>query len=333
MDINCPHDNTFKSLMKDKRVARDFFKHNLPKNILPLIDLNKLEICPCSYVDDLLNSTASDILYKTEISGRKAYIYLLCEHQSYIDRWLPFRIWQYIIRIWADDIKQKTKKRKKGNNKNIENEPLLPLVIPMVFYHGKHPYTASTDILDLIDAPKELIDEFLFKPFHLIDMHKIEDETLREQHWAGVMSFVMKHIFERDFMPYVDTFLNMTFKMLLREKASAFNFYDTLLFYVLETGEIRQPDEFNKKIKTQTDKLKDNGVKSMKMADWLKEQGRLEGVVSFALNLLESKFGEIPNNYRQQIKKANVSTLQSLCQRMLQAKTLNELFETEQAAH
>jgi Putative transposase, YhgA-like len=38
--------------------------------------------------------------------GEYAYLYLLCEHQSIASPLMPFRVWQYMINVWADHLKQ-----------------------------------------------------------------------------------------------------------------------------------------------------------------------------------------------------------------------------------
>ena len=77
-----------------------------------------------------------------------------------------------------------------------------------MFYHGQAPYTGPRDIQSLIDAPEALIKR-LFDPFHLIDSHDLSDEALREQTWAGIMAFVLKHARARDFMIFIKPFIEM----------------------------------------------------------------------------------------------------------------------------
>lgn len=175
--IQSIHDKTFKHALKDIRVARDFFEEYLPKNVLALLNLETLKLSPNSYVDEDLNATSSDVLYEVQMhDNNTAFVYILCEHQSTIDPLMPYRLWSYMVRAWGDYLKQT------GNK-------YLPIIYPIVFYHGKEPYTGCRSLSELIKGPDEIIQEVLFKPFHLIDTHEIEDETLRERRWAGVLTF------------------------------------------------------------------------------------------------------------------------------------------------
>lgn len=72
----------------------------------------------------------------------------------------------------------------------------------MVIYHGS-PYQFKTNIADLVDAPKELVEQYFLKPFQLIDLNQIADETLKQSTWSGIMEFILKHIFERDMLPFL----------------------------------------------------------------------------------------------------------------------------------
>jgi predicted transposase/invertase (TIGR01784 family) len=193
--IQSPHDRCFKGAMADIQVAREFLGYYLPVVYRNAIDLNSLTLSPNSYVNQELALSSSDVLYKATIAGEEAYVYLLCEHQSTVDALMAFRIWQYIIAIWADHLKQTTDSKK------------LPLVIPLVFYHGQQPYTATRDIQDLIQAPAELIQQVLFQPFSLVDTHDLSDETLRSQRKAGILAFFFKHIFDRDVRSYLEPIL------------------------------------------------------------------------------------------------------------------------------
>src|SRR3990167_306780 len=86
------HDQFFRTVMSDKRVAREFLQVHLPADIQHAIDLDHLILQPRSYIDDVRKESMVDILYQTKIGGHEAYIYLLLEHQSTPDELMPFRI-------------------------------------------------------------------------------------------------------------------------------------------------------------------------------------------------------------------------------------------------
>jgi predicted transposase/invertase (TIGR01784 family) len=152
--------------MSDIRVARDFLEEYLPEIIQNCVNLQTLKLSQNNYVDEDLNAFSSDILYEVQLNdNRAAYFYLLLEHQSSVDSLMPFRLLTYMVRIWQDHLDQM-------------GEKTLPLIYPIIFYHGREPYYGSRSLSELIAAPPELVEEVLFKPFHLVDTHDISDLEL-----------------------------------------------------------------------------------------------------------------------------------------------------------
>lgn len=189
-NINNVHDKYFRAAMSNLRVAREFMEQYLPKDILAAIDLSTLSLQKESLIGADLKQLISDVLYKAKIKGRDSYIYLLTEHQSTPDRLMAFRLLHYICRITAHHIE---------NNRKDD----LPIVVPLVFYHGQTIYSHGTNLFDLFGEFKELAASVLLKPFHLIDVNRIPDEKLKQQVWSGVLTFMQKHIYAEDLLKYI----------------------------------------------------------------------------------------------------------------------------------
>lgn len=269
-----PHDQFFRTAMANPRVARDFLKAWLPKDICARIDFEKLEIQPRSYINDVRQESEVDVLFKTIIDNKEAYIYLLLEHQSKPDPLMPFRMLKYICNIMDDHLK--THKSKK-----------LPLIYPLVVYHGKQKYPFSTNLHDLIDAPKDLVDRFFLKPFHLIDLGSIEDEKLKQHAWAGVMEFALKHIFSRDILPWLNNIADLMHEL---EQSGGRDFLAIVLQYMIERGEISDKDAFFNLVDTKISH--EVGEQIMSLATQLKEEGRLEGKLEGELKIAKRMLEE-----------------------------------------
>ena len=147
-----PHDQFFRESMKDKRVSREFLKIHLPTELCALVDFDSLELQPRSHSNAVRRESIVDVLFKTQIAGKEAYIYLLLEHQSTPDPLMSFRVIQYTVNAIHEHLRRyKTTK--------------IPLIYPLVVYHGR-PYQFTTDINDLVDGPREIVDRYFLKPFH-----------------------------------------------------------------------------------------------------------------------------------------------------------------------
>lgn len=254
------HDYFFRKMMSDIRVAREFFSTHLPQDILSATELDCLELQTGSHIDDLRQETIADILFKTKIAGREGYLYLLADHQSSPDELMPFRILKYSCNIIDQHIK--------GGKSNR-----IPLVVPFVVYHGKQEWNYSTDIADLVDAPKELIDQHFLKPFHLIDLTRIEDAALKQHIWSGVMELTLKYIFARDMLPHLKEIMGLLKQL---EKTNGKSYAEIVLTYILDRGELGNKDIFLDLVRSElTPEL---GDKMMTIAEQLKAEGMQQGM-------------------------------------------------------
>ena len=80
--------------------------------------------------------------FKTKIEGREAYLYLLLEHQSTPDKLMPFRLLKYMCNIIDHHL----------TTHGTKHDKIIPLIYPVVIYHGKRKYPFSNNLGDLIDA-------------------------------------------------------------------------------------------------------------------------------------------------------------------------------------
>ncbi|HEV7381970.1 MAG TPA: Rpn family recombination-promoting nuclease/putative transposase [Dyadobacter sp.] len=118
------HDNFIRSIMTDKKIARDYFQVFLPGPVRDLIDLDSLEQSTDTFVSKELQKTISDITYtcRRKDSEEQVKVCLLIEHKSYIDKNTPVQIGSYIFSALM---------------KQVINKESLSMIIPILLYHGK----------------------------------------------------------------------------------------------------------------------------------------------------------------------------------------------------
>jgi len=251
--------------MKDKRVARDLLMRHLPKDLSTQVDFDNLALQPSTFINDIRKESAVDVLFKTTIEDKEVFIYLLVEHQSKPDELMPFRILKYTCNIIDEHLHKHKAALKKKPKK-------LPLIYPMVIYHGKTPYRYSTNINDLVDAPKEFVDQYFLKPFQLIDLGEIEDEELKKHAWSGVLEFALKHIFARDILPHIKSIAGLLAQL---DQLGGREFVEIVLQYVLERGELKDREQFFELI---NDNISHEvGGDIMTLAEQIRDEGRIEG--------------------------------------------------------
>jgi len=122
----------------------------LPSKVLRKFDLKNLVFCNRSYINAQLDEQHSDVVYSIKLhAGDNSYLYLAIEHQSRADPLMSFRILKYQIAIMDQHLLQH------------KEETTLPIVFPILFYHGKEGnYPHSLNLLDLF-KDKSLVEQTL----------------------------------------------------------------------------------------------------------------------------------------------------------------------------
>ena len=144
-DLINPHDRFFKDLLSRPEAATDFLSNYLPPEIAASLDLSAPEIVKDSFIDEELRQHFSDLLYRVNLkSGGDALVYILFEHKSGPDEWVAFQLLRYEVRIWESE-------RRNGAEK-------LPLVFPLVFYHGREKWNVARQFSALF--AKEDLNQF-----------------------------------------------------------------------------------------------------------------------------------------------------------------------------
>ncbi len=162
-----PHDAIFRQMLAQKEVARDFLQLYLPAQFLSICDLNTLQLASGSFIEEDLRSSYSDILYSLQTQHGAGYIYALIEHQSSPDKLMAFRLMRYTLAAMQRHLDA-------GHN-------TLPLVVPILFYHGTvSPWPHTLNWLQLFDLP-ELAGALYGGDFPLVDLTVMPDNHILRQ--------------------------------------------------------------------------------------------------------------------------------------------------------
>lgn len=95
-----PHDGLFKAVFSQPERAAEELRHVLAPELAASIDFATLTHEPGSHVDEELRERHTDLLFSALLAGAKIRIYVLFEHQSSVDPWLPLRLLGYMLKIW-----------------------------------------------------------------------------------------------------------------------------------------------------------------------------------------------------------------------------------------
>uniref|UniRef100_UPI00203C0184 Rpn family recombination-promoting nuclease/putative transposase n=1 Tax=Enterobacter hormaechei TaxID=158836 RepID=UPI00203C0184 len=123
----------------------------------------------------------------------------------------------------------------------------LPLVIPLLFYHGRiAPYPYSTRWLD--DFPQPEVAERLYSQrFPLIDVTVIPDDRLVQHRRVAMLELLQKHIRQRDLMDISEQLVRI-----LSLGYTTRRQFKTLLNYMLQAGNAADPVAFLRSLPQKT---------------------------------------------------------------------------------
>lgn len=214
-----PHDALFKSFLTHPGTARDFMEIHLPKDLRELCDLDSLKLESASFVDEKLRALHSDILWSVKTREGDGYIYVVIEHQSREDIHMAFRLMRYSMAVMQRHIEH-------------DKRRTLPLVIPMLFYHGsRSPYPWSLCWLDEFAAPTTA-RKLYSAAFPLVDVTVVPDDEIVQHRRVALLELIQKHIRQRDLMGLIDQLV-----VLLVTECANDSQITALLNYILLTGD------------------------------------------------------------------------------------------------
>ncbi|UKK43041.1 Rpn family recombination-promoting nuclease/putative transposase [Klebsiella quasipneumoniae] len=253
-----PYDAVFKHLLSHRATARDFLDIHLPEHLRELCNLQTLQLESGSFIDEDLRASHSDILYSLQTQAGDGYIYLLIEHQSSADRHMAFRLMRYAIAAMQRHLD-------KGHTQ-------LPLVIPLLFYHGQvSPWPYPMCWLEGFAHP-QTARQVYNQDFHLIDITVLPDDTIMQHRRVAMLELLQKHIRQRDMMELQEQLasllaLGYTSRRQLR----------TLLHYLLQAGNAADPVAFLRNL-AQNVPRRLHKETLMNIAQFLEQRGHQQGL-------------------------------------------------------
>ena len=187
------------------------------------MDFKTLQICKDSFLNKKLAKYFSDILYQVNLYNIDIFIYLLIDHKSRKEGFMGFQFLKYMIRIWELYLKQ---------NKKAET---LPVVVPMVIYHGTSEWKVDTRFTSLFKAPeylKEYIPDF---KYNLYDISHVSDEDIKGEVLLRILFMTLKYNSSRELMYKLrEEIFPLFFE--LKDKKKGTEYLEALLRYLARSA-------------------------------------------------------------------------------------------------
>ena len=155
------HDKIFRDLLSDEEEATKFInKFYRSKRQLKKEDLEKYS---SSYITKEYKNRESDIVYKIKNTNT----FILIEHQSYVDKAMPYRMLEYSVEIMRSAM---NKEKPKGS--------IYPEVVLIVLYTGSEKWNIETEYKKITDKGFNYETNGTNSIYNLIDIHNYRKEDL-----------------------------------------------------------------------------------------------------------------------------------------------------------
>src|SRR5690625_709827 len=256
--VNHPHDKLFKETFGDLEVTSDFINQYLPKEILDIIDVESLTSIKDSFIQEELKDSYSDLLFNVKIGDEEGYLYFLFEHKSYQALDISFQLLGYMLQIWNQKlIKEKT--------------TTLPIIIPLLFYHGEKRWNNTKTVGDWITGYEKFPQtiqkyvpnfEFIFYDFSFNSEEEIKGDIKLRAYLE-----LSKHIFVKDMTSLIAVIIT------IEELLSRYDplYFDTVMIYLLSTRDDIPVETLQEQLTTE------GRNRVMSIAEQLRVEGRKEG--------------------------------------------------------
>jgi predicted transposase/invertase (TIGR01784 family) len=322
--VNNIHDTLFRQTMSHREVAADFLRNYLPEKVTRHLLLETLVVAKDTFVAADQRAHYSDMLYSVRLeSGKKAFVYMLFEHKSRPDRFVALQLLRYMLEVW--DLHRRQHKGCRS----------LPLIIPIVVYHGRH-RRQGVRLSSLVELPdvelKGYVPDFDQAFF---DFSPDSDEDIK----GNILLRLALTCLRAKNNPTVERHVREIFRMLgeLGDDATSLRWLTTIAGYVFQTMDIDR-DVMQNIITRSLESGKEAAV--MTLAERLRSEGRQEGrqegmlqgqaqgrhavlqrqiAKRFGLDLFDIRIQE-------RLRAASIDQLDLWAERILDAQSIEDVF-------
>jgi predicted transposase/invertase (TIGR01784 family) len=268
--LSQPHAKTFEYFFKEKETAASLLKEYLPGEISKNLDFDSLKISNYKFVDKRLKEYFADLLYEIKLKSnhKSAFIYILFEHKCWEDWFVCLQLLKYMVRIWELFLKQ---------NKEAK---YLPVIIPLVIYHGKPKWRINDNFISLFEDTTDLERYIPDFSFNLYDISHMQDEDIQGTTLLKIFLTTFKYIYS----PELRNKLWDIFKLFLElsDKTKISEYLEVLLRYLLNSAGELPKEELHEQV---TSILEEGGDIMQTIAQQLKKEGKKEGKKEEKLNI------------------------------------------------
>ena len=324
--MSISHDSLFRALIDDVGRAGVLIRDYLPEVISSRLADEPPVLLDGTFIDPALKASQSDRLFSVALrDGGWALLYILFEHKSAPDPFIVLQLLGYRREIW---------RRYAGTSAGKALS--LPLIIPLVFYHGRQEWKVPLSITECIDADQELREFMSGMGYILCDLGHIPDNELASDAEVCAGLLPLKHVYRgtdpeillQTILPWltdgthleeqvIRLFPAITIELLTRVVRRVKPHREGELISLAAKEWLRQGEEAG------FARGKEFGIAEGE------ELGVAKAKIDSILVTLETRFGSVPGDMEAQIRRSAPELLDDLFKRALTAASLEIVFTSD----
>lgn len=325
--VHSIHDSGYRKLFSNKTIFKQLLETFVAQEWVKDIDFSSCKALNRTFVSNEYKERETDLIQEVNIKGKKAFIYILIEFQSNVQKFMAVRVLHYITSLYIYYLE---------NNKKVKK---IPAIFPIVLYNGDDKWTAPENISELIENHIPLGEYGInFKYFKIVENSFDPDFLLKAKNIVSTLFYTeayfdisgIQKAFEELFEHEEDKQAMSIF----------FNWYEQL-----HKNDKLDSNDFNEVAKIYKEKSE---VKSMlvtalrKQKALLKAEGRIEGLEegraegieegqiknaqSYVIKLLNKKIGKIPKKIEKIILSCkNIEKLDKITDCIFEIESYDEV--------
>jgi len=223
-----------------------------------------------------------------------------------------------------------------------EEQQQLPIVIPLVIYHGKTSWSIPTSLGANLNGYEELPkDVKVHVPdfdYIIYDLSGFSDEEIKGKVQTRILLTLLRDIFTKDIDELIHSILKcIHYLQELEDKQTGIEFLETMIRYVFSAANNLTKRDMEVIIKEIETTFPEGSEVTMTLADILREEGMQEGLEKgieigqakalskTALQLLTAKFGVLPKELAEEISKLDIITLELIINNIFNYNHLDDV--------
>ena len=315
-----PHDALFRPLLSDPGDAAVLLREQLPTEIAGLMSDDPPRLLDGHFVDAHLRNSTGDCLFSVTLrTGRPAFLYVLLEHKSTPDPRTPLQVLGYMVRIWERHVRE-----------HPGDASRLPPILPLVLYHGQAPWRVPTSLLDSLDLDDDLHPVVRDFRYTVRDLGRMAPESLSAAPHVRAVLMALR-IGTGDDAPLdrlVEIVAALPDNTLLERQ---------VIRYILHVVARLTGADWHQ-VAVRAKPQREDAMVSLAAQEWMAqgrqqgleqglEQGRTEAMRESVAEVLESRFGRLPQATRDRLSALALHDLRPLLARAATAPTPEAVFD------